>query len=288
MKKLILAVMMMVSIQASADYSNEGQTPWGSYQTKCGLKDSVSATVVSEYSTWWIGSEAEKTALDECSVVIRVHKRTFSGFVFGWDQDNEFISEMTIFLLQSYGSVTFIPLTQKLKPIDPKSSDIITYKIGDIGPAGGFVFYVTDAGLHGIEAAPKDQVSSEWGCHRINVSGGNGADGLAIGTGEENTETIISNQCKSEDGGDIAAKAASDYAHGGFGDWYLPSQDALKLMFENLKTVGLGGFSNENYWSSSEYSHGNLALAWSQNFNYGDQHGYGKSRKLKVRAIRDF
>ncbi len=31
------------------------------------------------------------------------------------------------------------------------------YVIGGTGPAGGFVFHVTDDGLHGLEAAPVDQ-----------------------------------------------------------------------------------------------------------------------------------
>jgi hypothetical protein len=39
------------------------------------------------------------------------------------------------------------------------------YAIGDTGPAGGIVFYITDDGLHGLEAAPADQSSgAEWGC----------------------------------------------------------------------------------------------------------------------------
>jgi hypothetical protein len=32
-----------------------------------------------------------------------------------------------------------------------------TYAIGDTGPAGGIVFYITDGGLHGMEATPDDQ-----------------------------------------------------------------------------------------------------------------------------------
>ena len=37
------------------------------------------------------------------------------------------------------------------------------YEIGDVGPAGGWVFYVNEDGLHGLEAAPEDQaVHSPW------------------------------------------------------------------------------------------------------------------------------
>jgi hypothetical protein len=70
----------------------------------------------------------------------------------------------------------------KLKP---------TYAIGHTGPAGGIVFYVTDRGTHGLEAAPADlSDGSEWGC-----SGGGtpiaGADGTAVGTGAQNTADIL-------------------------------------------------------------------------------------------------
>ena len=48
--------------------------------------------------------------------------------------------------------------------IDSLQIDSVTYEIGDTGPAGGIVFYVTDGGLHGLEAAPEDQDRGEWGC----------------------------------------------------------------------------------------------------------------------------
>ncbi|MFI3198280.1 MAG: DNRLRE domain-containing protein, partial [Methylococcaceae bacterium] len=47
------------------------------------------------------------------------------------------------------------------------------FHIGDNGPAGGKVFYVTDAtGLHGLEAAPADHSEYvQWGCFGISISG---------------------------------------------------------------------------------------------------------------------
>ena len=36
------------------------------------------------------------------------------------------------------------------------------FEIGDEGPAGGIVFHVTDGGLHGLEAAPVDQLNAQW------------------------------------------------------------------------------------------------------------------------------
>jgi len=40
------------------------------------------------------------------------------------------------------------------------------------------------------------------------------------------------------------------------------------LMYTNLRQAGVGGFSTDYYWSSSERDDFN---AWYQNFNYGNQ-----------------
>src|SRR5208337_4213546 len=66
------------------------------------------------------------------------------------------------------------------------------YVIGEIGPSNvGIVFYVTDGGMHGLEAAPVDQsIGVVW------ISGtfqslSTGATGTAIGTGLSNSNIII-------------------------------------------------------------------------------------------------
>ena len=45
------------------------------------------------------------------------------------------------------------------------------YSIGDTGPGGGIVFYVPDGGLHGLEAAPGDQVSAPWCSSFVDIAG---------------------------------------------------------------------------------------------------------------------
>jgi hypothetical protein len=78
---------------------------------------------------------------------------------------------------------------------------------------------------------------------------------------------------------------------GGYDDWFLPSKTELNLIYLNLRERGLGGFTNEWYWSSSENSD---RSAWTQNFGTGNQIGtdsYFDSGKIKghnVRAIRQF
>lgn len=163
-----------------------------------------------------------------------------------------------------------------------------TYKIGDKGPAGGWIFYDkgnSSDGWRYLEAAPKDQGEAEWGCMGKSILG---AQVTAIGTGKANTKAIIKG-CK---GSEIAAKKCIAYRGGGKSDWFLPSQDELYLMYVNLHQNGIGGFVNDGYWSSSEKD---ANFAWYQYFLNGNQEYYTKGDgneynvcTLRVRAVRFF
>jgi len=48
---------------------------------------------------------------------------------------------------------------------------------------------------------------------------------------------------------------------------------------------GVGGFANDNYWSSSE---NNATNAWNQNFNNGNQNNNNKTNNNRVRPVRGF
>jgi hypothetical protein len=165
----------------------------------------------------------------------------------------------------------------------------VKYAIGDPGPAGGIVFYVTAGGLRGLEAAPSDQNDGNgirWdSVDSPNTDTGAIADG--IGAGDMNTTLIIA-----ETAGDQATYAAGIAAnlvitHSGvdYGDWYLPSKFELNLMWLNLANSGLGGFASDGYWSSSQYGSN---VAWHQSFGYGSQFDDGKYFTYRVRAVRAF
>lgn len=158
-------------------------------------------------------------------------------------------------------------------------SDEILYAIGDEGPAGGIVFYVTDGGLHGLEAAPEDQSTGvQWGCFEIIL----GADETEVGKGAKNTLDIL-NGCVVDR--PIAASVAAAYTLNGFDDWFLPSKDGLGWMYTNLHSSDLGDFASAFYWSSSEVDSDG---AWGQVFNGGYQFIFGKNGTLGVRAVRAF
>jgi len=160
-----------------------------------------------------------------------------------------------------------------------------TYKIGDRGPAGGWIFYDkgnSDGGWRYLEAAPVDQstkAKAEWGCYKKSIPGAKDTD---IGTGKSNTQAIV----KSCGEAKIAAKLCTAYRGGGKSDWFLPSKDELNLMYKNLHVKGVGDFAGGIYWSSSE---GDDYDAWYQLFYNGLQGTYGsKDDTSRVRAVRAF
>ena len=156
--------------------------------------------------------------------------------------------------------------------------DAPRFAIGDTGPGGGVVFYVTDGGLHGLEATRVDLALSQWGCYPTALSG---ADGTAIGTGAINTADIV-NGCSNAVN---AADRAIAYMLNGKIGWHLPSTDELHELY--LRKTLVGGFVSDEYWSSSEdITFGNFA--WFQNFSTSTRGLAGKDGTFGVRPVRTF
>ena len=145
---------------------------------------------------------------------------------------------------------------------------------------GGIVFYIDSTGQSGLVAALDDVGSIQiWGCHGTYIEG---AGGLEIGTGYENSINIAQGCTESN----IAAKVALDYESiEGFTDWYLPSKFELYEMYYSIgqgaaNNLNVGNFSYSYYWSSSQYS-----ATTSHYFDFSDgmvSTGlYGKETSLK-------
>ena len=159
----------------------------------------------------------------------------------------------------------------------------LTYTVGDTGPAGGWIFYdkgISSDGWRYLEAAPSDQsTGASWGCFGVSISG---ADGTAMGTGEQNTIDIEAGCTEPGTAADICANLSL----GGYDDWFFPSINELDLMYKNLYLQGVGGFTDRLYWSSSEYD---ADFAWFQDFYNGIQYSsLFKSGAYRVRAVRAF
>jgi len=179
-----------------------------------------------------------------------------------------------------YMSVAIISNTAVWKQLTPKK-----YAIGDVGPAGGWVFYVTGDGLHGFEAAKVDQsTSAGWGCSAGAIPG---ANGTRVGSGARNTGDILAAGCAAFP---TSADLADAYAFNGYTDWFLPSKDELNAMYLNIgpgnATLGnVGGFSLLLYWSSSQISTNVSVLHFGA---YDPTALASKINTYHVRAIRAF
>ena len=130
--------------------------------------------------------------------------------------------------------------------------------------AGGIVIWVDAAGEHGLIAARADQSPGvQWYNGTDKLTGTTG-DGLYAGA--MNTALIVAQQTGDTAGGNFAAKVAADYSVQADGktactgaateichsDWYLPSTFELTLLYQQKVAIGVGGFTNDNYWSSTE------------------------------------
>ena len=150
---------------------------------------------------------------------------------------------------------------------------------------GGVLAYILVSGdpgynasvQHGLIATTSDVSASYWGCLNIVISG---ADGIVIGTGNQNTLDIVAG-CATAG---IAASLCNDLTSGGYSDWYLPSKDELYKLYLNQGLIG--GFSSAEYWSSTEESGYNAFVV---NFGSGNMTGKAKVDAVKPsRAIRSF
>ena len=114
---------------------------------------------------------------------------------------------------------------------------------------GGIIVYTDQAGTHGLVCATNDLGIKNW---------------------------------------NDSIKLCEEYKAGDFSDWRLPNKEELALIYSLLyKNKGLGSFTNDFYWSSTEL---NSSSAWLQNFSDGKQNAsdFGKGKQCNVRAVRTF
>ena len=126
-----------------------------------------------------------------------------------------------------------------------------TYTTGSNADLGGYVFFVTPDGKHGLVAETQDQTASiNW----------------------YNAQAIVSDPANHSTAGK------------NFTDWHMPTIYELGLMYVNR--VAITGFSyTSNYWSSSHWDSSN---AHYRNFSTGGETGVLMTSNCAVRAIRSF
>jgi hypothetical protein len=177
--------------------------------------------------------------------------------------------------------------------------------IGDIGPAGGYVFYDKGSysdGWRYLEASPNDAAWAIFGyCYQTEPYLNWLEVGTAkeMGTGETNTAALVAAMGSTAyidadvyrygTTANYAAKHCADFEVTKDGvtydDYFLPSITELDTMYRNLYLNNLGCLWGTLYWSSSEFT---AYGAWYQDFRDGHTSIYGKSYRISVRPIRAF
>lgn len=164
----------------------------------------------------------------------------------------------------------------------PKA-ETFTYKVGDVGPGGGVIFFVDTSNQYPsfmyLEAAPVDLKDTYIWCSDSShaITGLSEPTGVPIGRGSANTSAMLT-ACSSG-----AANAAHEYSGSGKSDWFLPSREELMAMYTNIHASST--FVPTDYWSSSQNSD---VFAMTVNFGSGNWFSIDKSFSRHVRPIRAF
>ncbi len=175
-------------------------------------------------------------------------------------------------------------------------SKIVTYSVGDFAQ-GGVVFWVDETGQHGLACAIKDQSSpAKWKVGNNSIW--TYATGKGIYAGEMNTFLIIAKYTEEADDGrtGYAAKICADYyvTQNGvmYGDWYLPSYEELRKMYDRKTKINATATANNGnalagnkYWSSFEEENSTVRTI---SFDNGNYFHTNKNNEYRVRAIRAF
>jgi len=192
------------------------------------------------------------------------------------------------------------PVLQSKDPghINPVPGSERRHRVGE-RHGGGVVFHVDDTGRHGLICSLVD-IGGEG--QRWSKVWRKEQDGFAAFTelaksekdGKANTALIV------QRGHEDIARLCADYVNADFGtgihdDWYLPSIEELKLLYQAKSVVNRSLQADEThsgtplqdkyYWSSTE---ANAGAAAAYTFFLGDISRPHKSYYYWVRAIRSF
>lgn len=180
----------------------------------------------------------------------------------------------------------------------PGSSGGYTHYIGE-AYGGGVIFYLwkeNNGTEHGLICSLEDLSYTNVDSGQIWSNINNAAvdlsnEMMSSWDGNQNTEDIVNQPGHATS----AAKLCQDYIGGGLTDWYLPSIDELKILWQNRFNVnkaleiysafGLLDRTSGFYWSSTEFGAG---TAYSIGGWYGEIMPSDKSAPLFVRAVRSF
>jgi hypothetical protein len=138
---------------------------------------------------------------------------------------------------------------------------------------GGVISYIDNTGLHGFVVSEFDAGYGLWG-----LEGPYGA--MSIYDGLANTNWMVSQF----NGANLAGTICNNLVLNGYSDWYLPAQNQMSLIYQNVFSTGLSIMSGP-YWTSTGYS-SNWAMRMTTSGAFNAIPKQGGSQY--IRAIRNF
>jgi hypothetical protein len=192
--------------------------------------------------------------------------------------------EVTSLVNNDLANGTPINETVQVKPAASPTEDFIGEHY-----EGGIIFYLDSTGRHGLIAAPVDQPGyAQWG-----ITGLTGAN--FVDEGASNTKKIVSFMLMKKKPVAYwkitpAACMCDSSTLGGYSDWYLPSINELKSMYDKQSMIG--AFTIGDYCSSTESSNNEC---WNIHFKPGKKIIFHDEKwridwniQYNVRCIRKF
>lgn len=142
--------------------------------------------------------------------------------------------------------------------------------------AGGYVFYTSDEGVHGLVVHPAavGEAAMNWGPSiPSSFAAGTSAE---VYKGKQNTADLLVQVENSKNGGypyehatpaELCVNLTSEQDGITYDDWFLPSQNELIELFKVKANIAQAGFSipANNYWSSTEYDYSG-GWVWAMNY----------------------
>ncbi|CAN2229088.1 hypothetical protein MCERE85_01423 [Candidatus Nanopelagicaceae bacterium] len=177
-------------------------------------------------------------------------------------------------------------------------------QLGDMGPGGGIVFYVSPSANGFISASPACASTSR--CKYLEAApitgtnawtdakyiwsedtyGRTGATATSIGSGYANTSANISGAGGGTNGAGYVSRAYR--GPNNLNDWYLPTKDELEQLYAERVRVGVRySVMGDDYWTSSDEVSGGI-YPWIYQMNFPFWTSTLKSELLYVRPIRAF
>ncbi len=173
---------------------------------------------------------------------------------------------------------------------DDEGAALQVYTIGDVGPAGGYIFYVDEdedfEDWTYLEAAEHNVLNNAgttsnnyvWALPRLSPF-----TRAAIGTGLSNTLAIVN---AVEDQSTRAANAANNFESNGYNDWFLPSRNELTALYNAApEDKSEWKFESNSYWSSTGSG---VDYTWCRSFPGGSETEWRQDYSFFVRPIRRF